>query len=78
MARKLRPALVRGRQSTWWDHWDGALILRGPKNEETEVPIAHLADDYELSRHLRRLADKRWVDPGAIDELREIAAGARA
>ena len=54
------------------------LVLRHPGGrEETEVPVGHLIDECEMERHYARLAGKRWVSAEAIDELRDIAAGAR-
>lgn len=75
---RLRPALVRGARAVFWCHANGNLILVHPNGlDETSVPVSHLPDAESMEEHYRRLADKRWVAPAAIDELREIAAGAR-
>lgn len=78
MPRKLNRALVRGRDALWWDHSNGVLILRDRSSRaETEVPVRHLTDERELQQHVARLTSKAWVQRAAIDELLEIAAGAR-
>lgn len=76
MTRKIKRALVRGRPASFWNFRGDNLVLVGVMpGEETDVPAAHLIDEAEMERHYRRLADKRWVDPRAIEELREIADG---
>lgn len=78
MPRSLRRALVRGRPAQHWHHYDGHLILRGPRRgEETTVPITHLVDDVAMAEHVLRLRDKSWVMEHEITELLEIARGAR-
>lgn len=74
---RLRRALVRGRQSSFWRIKDDVLILTGLRpGEETDVPVPHLANEVEFERHIQRLREKRWVDRKAIDELIEIRNGA--
>lgn len=75
---KLRKALVRGSRARFWLYRDDYLVLPHPDGENfAEVPIAHLADDDMLWGHLARLGGKAWVPYDALEELREIAAGAR-
>jgi len=77
--RKLKPALVRGREASYWRVQDNCLVLRHPRGfDYTEVPIAHLVDERMFEEHLARLRARDWVREPAIDELLEIAAGARA
>lgn len=75
---RYRRALVRGEPARYWDYADGHLHLRHPEGvEETEIPVAHLTSDWHMEDHYARLRTKTWVTTAAIDELREIAAGAR-
>jgi hypothetical protein len=74
---RLRRALVRGRRAAFWHHEDGFLVMRHPRGlTEVEVPIAHLPNAAHMEDHYERLAAKDWVTDEAVDELREIAAGA--
>lgn len=78
MPQRLRRALVRGKRASFWHQIDDCLVLLHPDGRnDTDVPIPHLIDDDLMAGHYMRLADKRWVAPAAIDELREIAEGAR-
>lgn len=53
-------------------------MIRHPRGEEeTEVPIAHLPDAAAMADHYVRLAGKTWITDDAIEELAQIAAGAR-
>lgn len=76
---KLRRALLRGRKARRWLYRDDRLVLPHPDGYDyTEVPAAHLVDEAEFERHLTRLRDKHWIDEDAIQELIEIAQGARS
>lgn len=75
---RLRRALVRGRRASFWFHSNGNLVILHPNGlTETDIPVRHLTDAASMEEHYRELAGKRWVAPAAIDELREIADGAR-
>lgn len=75
---KLRKALVRGSRARFWLYRDDCLVLPHPDGKNfSEVPVSHLADDAMLWEHLARLGGKTWVPYGALEELREIAEGAR-
>lgn len=74
--RRMRRALVRGRQAIFWCIRDDSLVLRHPSGlDEIVVPIPHLDDDVELQGHVSRLREKQWVDPAAVEELVDIAQG---
>lgn len=76
---KIRKALVRGSRARFWLHRDDCLVLPHPDGESfTEVPVAHLANNDALWEHIARLGGQSWVPYGAVEELCEIAAGARA
>lgn len=78
MPPKLSRALLRGRSCDHWFYSNDCLILRHPRGrDQSEVPVAHLIDDDLMFEHYERLAGKDWVSRAAIDELRQIAAGAR-
>lgn len=75
---RLRHALVRGQRAQHWLRSGAFLVLRHPSGkEETEVPLAHLASTAAMEEHYARLAAKEWVTSDAVDELADIAAGAR-